>query len=169
MRYVDKGDRLAFCILVVLALVGLIAAFLGQMPWWPGVFFAVCAAALVLGPGLPRHVDEIELSAQGIRRTYGPRLWVKKVEAISWDDLSKVEIVVDDADPESMSFLLHGSRGPPMAVSDMHADTEGLLFEMQRRIPGFDERQVENAYEASRRAKDGRALVWQRSAPGPAS
>jgi hypothetical protein len=167
MRYVAKGERLAFCISVVLALVGLFAAFLGQMPWWPGIFFATCAAALVLGSGLPSHVDEIAISTQGIRRTGGPRLWVKKVEAISWDRLSKVEIMADGADSESISFLLHGSSGAPMAVSDAHAEVEWLLSEMQRRLPGFDERQVESAYEACRRAKDGRVLVWQMPGPGP--
>jgi hypothetical protein len=170
MRYVAKRDRLAFYVSLVLALAGLFAAFLGQMPWWPGLFFAVCAAALVLGSDLPRHIDEIEITARSIRRTRGRRLWVKKVEAISWDGLSKVEMVADDSDDcEGVCFLLHGPSGAPMAVSDGRPEIEHLLFEMQRRLPGFDECLVENAYEAWRRTKDGRVLIWQRPAPGPVS
>jgi hypothetical protein len=134
-----------------------------------GLFFVACAAALVLGSDVPSYIDAIEVSSEGVRRTRGPRLWVKKVEAISWDDLSKVEIMADGANPESMSFLLDSSSRTPLAVSDVHSETEGLLFEMQRRLPRFDERQVERAYDICRRAKDGRVLVWQRPAPGPVS
>jgi hypothetical protein len=163
MRYVSRGDRLAFWILAVLALVGVLGALSGGMPWWPGVFFAACAVGLLLGSDLPRFVDDIEVSAQGVRRTYGPRLWVKKVEAISWDALSKVEIVADRLDAEEVSFLLYGSDGRPMPVSDAQAETEGLVMEMQKRLPDFDERRFD---EACQRVRNGPTLVWEKPASG---
>lgn len=171
MRYVSKGDGLAFWLSVLLAVVGLFAAFWGEMPWWPGTFFAACAAVFVLWRmlvDLPSYGDDLEISDQGIRRTYGPRLRRKKREAISWDALSKVEIMTGGSDSEDV-FLLYGPDDAPMVVSDSVADVHELLWELQRRLPGFDERQVENAYKACRRAEDGRALVWQRPAAGSAS
>jgi hypothetical protein len=168
MLYVSKGDRLAFWFLLVLGLVGLFLAYASEMPWWPGIFFMVGAAALVLAGWLddPRRyaVDDIDISAQGIRRTHGSRLWVKKVEAISWDALSRVEMVTDADDPDGKSFLLCGSDGTQIAVSDAQSEGEALLWQMAKRLPGFEEQRVE---EANERTGFEPVVVWQESAPGP--
>jgi hypothetical protein len=171
-RRVLAGDRLAFAISAVFALVGLLGALLGKVEWWPGIFFAGCAASFILWHLLVDrpNVDNLAFSARGVRRTFGPRFRSKRIEAVSWDALSRVEIMTsehDDEGHEDVSFLLYGSDDGPMAVPGTLAETYGLLEQLRRRLPDLDNERVLDAYGCGEPAT--RFLIWQRSAGAEAT
>jgi hypothetical protein len=127
-----------------------------------GVAFAVVTVPLAWSNlVLLTSVDDIEVSAWGVRRIVGSR-WARKVEAVSWDALSEVEIVTNDLGPgaEDMLFVLHGSDNRGAVVPGALALKHRLLEELQRRLPGLDNRAV---VEASGSTMNARFRVWQRS------
>jgi hypothetical protein len=133
--------------------------------WWLGVAFAVLTVLLAwFNLILLTSVDDIEVSAWGVRRSVGSRWarWARKVEVVSWGALSKVEIVTNALGPdaEDMFFLLHDTDNKGVLVPGALALKHGLLEELQRRLPGFDNRAV---VEASGSTTNARFLVWQRN------
>jgi hypothetical protein len=153
----------------VLAAVGLYAASRGEMPRWVGIYFAFLTVVFFLmfvqRPGdLRKHVyvDELEVSAWGVRRIFGPRWRAKKVEAVAWDALCKVDIETNDLGPgaEDMFFLLHGADGTGVLVSNALAVKHRLLEELQRRLPGFDNGAV---VEASGCTTNAVFVAWRRT------
>jgi hypothetical protein len=157
-------DGLMFAATVGLAALGLFLAAVGELPWWHGLFFTLCAAVLLVPRDLAKrvHVDDLEVSDWGIRRTFGHRWRAKKVEAVAWDALSEVEIVTNGLGPgaEDMFFVLHGSGNRGAVVPGALALKHRLLEELQRRLPGLDNRAV---VEASGCITNARFLVWQRN------
>jgi hypothetical protein len=146
----------------IIAATGLYAAYQGEMPWWPGIVFAVGAVVLLLSPlVIPPFADDLEISDSGIRRTFGPRYRARQVEAVTWDALSKVEILTTDAGPgaEDMFFLLEGADGTGVVVGNGLAVKHRLVAELQRRLPGYDNRAV---VLASGSTMNARFPVWQK-------
>jgi hypothetical protein len=146
---------------VLLAAGGLFFGSPGEALWWLGIVFAVCA--VLLGSFkliLLTSVDDIEVSMWGVRRNFGPR-WARRVEAVSWDALSKVEIVTNQLGPglEDMFVFLHDADNKQVVVPGAVAVRHRLLEELQRRLPGLDNRAV---VEASGCTTNARFLVWQK-------
>jgi hypothetical protein len=130
--------------------------------WWVGAAFAVCTVLLAwVNLTVLTFVDAIEVSTWGVRRSFGPR-WARKVQAVSWDALAKVEIVTNGLGPdaEDMFFHLHASDSEDVVVSGALAMKHKLLEELQKRLPGLDNRAV---VEASGYTTDARFLVWKRN------
>jgi hypothetical protein len=151
---------------VVLTAAALFLAFQGDVfAGWLAAVFAVCTVLASFNLNLLTPADSIELSTWGVRRRFGPR-WARKLETVSWNALSKVEIATNGLGPnaEDMFFLLHDSDNKGVVVSGALALKHRLLDELQRRLPGFDNRAV---VEASGRTTNARFLVWQRNRSEP--
>lgn len=88
--------------------------------------------------------------------------------SIAWDALTMVGIRTTDGGPfvEDVFWGLHGAHGAPALVYPGGADGAGeLLPAMQRRLPGFDSRQVVDAMGS---AGDAFFLVWKKAEEGGA-
>ena len=148
---------------VVLAASGLYLGSQGDMfAGWLGVVFGVCTVFIAWANlTLLTSVDDVEVSAWGVRRSFGSR-WARKVQAVSWDTLSEVQIVTNGLGPdaEDMFFHLHASDSEDVVVSGALAMKHKLLEELQKRLPGLDNRAV---VEASGCTTDSRFLVWKRN------
>lgn len=130
--------------------------------WWAGWFWtAGFLALLLIPPGWKPLVDELEVTDLGVTRRFGPWLRKKKEERVSWQDLTKVEILTTDAGPssEDLFFILHSRDGKGVAVSNDLAVKHGLVATLQNRLPGLDNKAI---IEASLSTEVRRFLVWQR-------
>jgi hypothetical protein len=138
----------------------------GGMPWWAGFFWVACFAGFLL-PAQSGFVDEVEISALGVRRRFGPRLRKKREENVLWDELTRVEILTTDEGPcaDAFFFLLVGRDGGGVAVSNELAVKHGLVAILQRRLSGLDDKAI---IEASGSTQVRRFVVWQKqSQPVP--
>jgi hypothetical protein len=82
--------------------------------------------------------------------------------AIGWDELTMVGINTTDEGPfvADVFWGLHGRDGKPRVVYPQGATgEEALLAEMQRRLAGFDDRQLIEAMGSTRNAF---FVIWQR-------
>jgi len=134
----------------------------GDKLWWAGWFWTVGFLVLLLiPPGWKPLVDELEITDLGVTRRFGPRLGKKKEERVSWQDLTKVEILTTDAGPssEDLFFILHGRDGKGVAVSNDLAVKHGLVATLQERLAGLDNKAI---IEASTTTEVRRFLVWEK-------
>jgi len=161
------AGRLVFGGLFVLITAwSLFYAHAGGMPWWlAGLLTTVLVplGGFYIGVPPPYYVDELQITAEGVTRRFGPKLRAKKEERVSWDELIKVEIQTSDAGPfaEDFYFLLHAENGKGVAVSNGLAVEHQLLKELQERLPGLDDRAV---IVAAGSTENRNFVIWERQA-----
>ena len=152
--------RIALIGCAVFAALSFAVAQQGGLPWWAGAFWIVCFLALLLA-GWHGLVDDVEVTDLGVSRRFGPWLGRKREERVLWDELETVEIVTSGEGPssEDFFFLLGGSDGAGVAVSNPLAVKHGLVAMLRRRLAGLDSEAI---IEASSTAQRRRFLVWQK-------
>lgn len=134
----------------------------GEPLWWAGWFWIACCLAWFLPQRRSLPLDQIEVTDSGVTRRFGAALFgKKKVESVRWDDLTRVEIVTTDEGPyiEDFFFVLVGSDGNGVAVSNQHAVDHGLVAQLQQRLTGLDNKAI---IDASLSVERRRFLVWQK-------
>ena len=95
-------------------------------------------------------------------RTITVRYSGGETRAIGWDELTMVGIRTTDEGPfvADVFWELHGPDGGPRVVYPQGATREDeLLAEMQRRLTGFDDRQL---IEAMGSTSNAFFVIWQR-------
>jgi len=124
----------------LMAGVGAFAAIVSESSWFLPVFMALGGAAILYGHRIKPHVDEIQITDEGITRNFGPSLRARQQEKVLWAEVVKVEIQTTDAGPgaEDFFFLLHGSDGKGVVVSNSLAVEHHLVDELHKRFPGLD-------------------------------
>jgi hypothetical protein len=140
-----------------------VLSFLLSMPWWAGAFWTVGFLALLLvPPDWKPFVDELEVTELGVTRRFGPWLRKKKEESVTWQELSKVEILTTDEGPwsEDFFFILHGRDDGGVAISNDLAVKHGLVATLQKRLAGLDNKAI---IDASLSTEVRRFLVWQKT------
>jgi len=96
-------------------------------------------------------------------RTITVRYSGGETRAIRWDELTMVGIKTTDEGPfvADVFWGLHGPDGGPRVVYPQGATGEDeMLAEMQRRLAGFDDRQLIEAMGSTRNAF---FVIWQQS------
>jgi hypothetical protein len=78
------------------------------------------------------------------------------VEKVLWSDLQEVHIVNEDAWPIGTQYWLLIGRNRTGAVVPSDAGAQELLVEMQKRLPGFDNR----ALIVAMGELSGSARIW---------
>lgn len=135
----------------------------GDGLWWAGWFWTAGFLALLLIPPDWKPVtDELEITDLGVTRRFGPWLGKKKEERVSWQDLTKVEILTTDAGPysEDLFFILHGCDDKGVVVPHDLAVKHGLVATLQERLAGLDNKAI---IDASLSIEVRRFLVWQKT------
>lgn len=132
---------------VVLAVACALLASEGAMPWWVAIIFIVVGGILgtVIFIAGPRpYINQLEITEHGITRRFGPKFRSKKQESVTWNDLSKVEIDTTNDGPfsEDFFYMLYGKNGNGVVVTNRLAVEHNLLAELQKRLPGLDNRAV---------------------------
>jgi hypothetical protein len=146
---------------VLMAVIGLVAAARGEMEWWPGIFFSICAAVIGLDYfEMSAYVEKVEVSDWGIRRTFGPRFRKARMEEVAWSDITMVEVQTTDKGPavEDMFFMLHGADDKGVIVANSLAVENNLVAQLQARLPGFDNLAL---VKASGSTQNNWILLWQ--------
>lgn len=130
--------------------------------WWGGWFWTVGFLALLIPPSWKPFIDELQITDLGVTRRFGARLRRKKEESVSWQDLTKVEILTTDGGPwsEDFFFILHGPDGKGVAISNDVAVRHDLVAALQRRLAGLDNKAI---IEASGSTEVRRFLLWQKT------
>lgn len=95
-----------------------------------------------------------EMDERGVRRPLGDG----RCEAVTWDDLQKVEIITTSDGPlaEDFFYLLHGSDGTGCAIPEEGAQA---LLERLQQLPGFDNEAVILACQST---EEARFVCWVR-------
>lgn len=162
----STGDIAALIACGLFAIGSFALAESGDKLWWAGWFWtAGFLVLLLIPPGWKPYVDELEITDLGVTRRFGPWLGKKKEESVSWQDLTKVEILTTDAGPssEDFFFILHGRDGAGVAISNDLAVKHGLVATLQNRLAGLDNKAI---IDASLCIEVRRFLVWQRTGQG---
>lgn len=162
----------AFMVAVSLVLAGVGVVAIGKGNAWVGwsllVFFGLAAVAYarmlliecnVIRPrpgeaGRPFHT--VTITDEAILCT-DPR---GGAESVSWDGLEQVILRAEDAYPVGdIAWVLIGADGTACVVPTDAEGSDALLEEMQRRLPGFDNKAV----IAAMGMLDGTQVAWRRS------
>jgi len=144
------------------SLAGIYGAMKGELPWWPALFFGLCAMVFLMERlGWHPYLNKLELSSWGIRRTFGPQLRAKKIEEVAWSEVSKIEVETTDAGPavDDMFIWIHGSNGKGVIVPSEIAGHHHLIKELQSRFPDLDNRALA---EASGCCVNHHFLLWEK-------
>lgn len=82
-------------------------------------------------------------------------------DAVSWSDVQGVDLHVTSDGPfvEDVFFVLHGPPGSGVVVPSGTAHERGLLEQLQRRLPGFDNQAVIDAMLCT---EDRVFRIWRR-------
>ena len=146
----------------LMAGVGTLASIVGDSSWWLPVFMLLGGVLILFGHRIKPYVDEIQITDDGITRQHGASLRARRQESVLWADLTMVEIQTTDAGPgaEDFFYLLHGSQGNGVVVSNSLAVEHHLLDELHKRLPGLDHRAVVVAAGST----DNRTFtIWQKA------
>jgi hypothetical protein len=107
-------------------------------------------------------IDILEVTDRGICHTWGHALGAKNVEAVAWQDVSKIEVETTNAGPaaEDMFFWIHGVDGKGTVVPNSLASQHNLVKEFQARFPNFDNRALAGASGCSANCH---FLLWEKA------
>lgn len=121
------------------------------------------AGLLVRRRNARRRSERVEIDDVGVRRTLGDG----RVEAITWAELVRVEVMTTDEGPyaQDFFFLLFAADGHGCLVPN--DQSQGLLPRLQA-LPGFDNTALLSAVGST---KNARFVCWlaPSSDPPPAS
>jgi hypothetical protein len=143
----DVTDFVIATLGLVLSITFALLAFSLVIPWWVAAIFTPAGglmAAAVFAWGHKSYINQLEITEQGVTRRFGRKFRAKKQEAVTWQDLSKVEIETTDAGPlaEDFFYMLHGKTGGGVVVGVRLAVEHNLLHELQSRLPDLDKKTV---------------------------
>jgi hypothetical protein len=153
--------------LIVFIAGGLGLVYAGGMPFWLWAVMSFAVVALRYVAQTDPFTEKLTVSDEGLTREHGSRMRKALVETVRWDDLSKVEVISREAGPrrQDLLFLLYGSNGEGVAVSAPLAEQHGLVPQLQRRLQGFRDDQLEQAKAATAKL---RFTLWEKAAAAAA-
>lgn len=118
------------------------------------------AAALLLTrtrPATPTPGTLVRWDEAGVQATYAGG----DVRRIAWDEISTLGITTTDEGPfcEDVFWGLHDAQGPRIVYGSGDDGAQALLAELQRRLPGLDNRQL---VEAMGSTQPAHFTLWRR-------
>jgi hypothetical protein len=139
-------------------------AWSGSISWWmPGIGFAVFAIfalePLVLTWEVRRRNQELQITDEGILR----RLARGDSEFVRWSDLREISILVTQGANygEDYAFVLAGTGSSGVLVGQSLAARHDLVSHLNRQLPGFDHRRIDEALAAP---VNHRVVLWRAAA-----
>jgi hypothetical protein len=158
-----NGEMLKTLALVAFLAGGLVLVRIGALPLWLWGVLTVLTVFLRYAARMDAYTDELEVGDAGVTRRHGSRMRKQLVEAVRWDELTKVEVLAREtgAHKQEPLFLLHGIGTNGVAVPGALAQQHDLAGILQRRLPGLHAERLAQALAAS---ESGAFVVWEKDA-----
>jgi hypothetical protein len=149
---------------LTVAVLAFYPAWTGLTSWWlPGIAFTLflvfALEPWVLAWELRRRGEELQITDEGVLR----KLARGDSEFVRWSDLREISILVTQGANygEGYAFVLAGTGSSGVLVGQGLATRHDLVSHLNRQLPGFDHRRIDEALAAP---ANHRVVLW-RAAP----
>ena len=158
-----NAELLKTLLLVAFLAGGLLLVRIGALPAWAWIVLTLVTIGMRILARLDAYTDELAIGEAGITRTHGSKMRKQLTEAVSWQELEKVEVLARETGPDMSEplFLLHGQGENGVAVPGELAQEHALVARLRERLPGLREDRLAQALAAS---ESGAFTVWEKDA-----